>query len=574
MRGELLFCWLVGMAHESSLPSSLEMKRDGCPGFGHSLFVQILLLVLGLLVLPQLSHAQIVTATLYGSVADPSGAAIPAATIMATNVATGIETKTTADAAGNYIFPSLPPANYSIAVEKAGFKTTVISGVTLLVDQKARVDVQLRVGQVNTSVEVSGAAPLVETSTASVGTVVGEQEVVDLPLNLRRITTLATLVPGTVDAHGMGYAASATGGSPFSEATYSAGGGRDSSNTLLIDGMESRAWSTGGFALELPPDAVQEFKIQTNIYSAAFGKTAGSTMNLVTKSGANELHGDVYEFLRNDKLDARNFFATNQTNPLTGAEIPGSPRPEFRRNQFGFTLGGPIRKNKTFFFGYYDALRETKGLSLTNQVPTDAQKAGDFSDVLTGQTTNLCGADGPANLNFDSGRLFDPATEYRFTCPSRSASAGSTILAGNPIPGNKITTLDPVALKVLAAFPEPNRPGFPNYVNQTPRRRSDNQFGGRIDHTVSEKDQFFARYMFAQSNITDPSTGYTSLPGFGDSTFFRGQNVSTAWIHTFGPHLLNEARVGFPRNNPVENCQECPLSILIDFPIIASKLLA
>jgi hypothetical protein len=517
-------------------------------------------LVLVFLAYAQPGYTQVVTATLYGSVADPSGAAIPSATITATNVAMGIETKTTADAAGDYILPSLTPATYSIAVKKAGFKTTVISGVTLLVDQKARVDIQLQVGQVTTTVEVSGAAPLVDTKTASVGTVVGEREVVDLPLNLRRITTLATLVPGTVDNLGQGYASYLGGGSAFSEVTYSAGGFRDASNTLLIDGMESRAWSTGGFGLEPPPDAVQEFKIQTNIYSAAFGKTAGSTMNLVTRSGTNELHGNAYEFLRNNDLDARNFFATNQTNPLTGAEIPGSARPEYRRNQFGLTLGGPIRRNKTFAFGYYDALREIKGLSLTNLVPTDSQKAGDFSDALTGQTMNLCGAGGPANLNFDSGQLFDPATEYLFACPPGSASAGSTILAGSPIPGDIITTLDPVAQKVLAAFPEPNRPGFPNYVNQTPRVRSDNQFGFRIDQSMSDKDQFFARYMFGQSNITDPSGGYTSLPGFGDRIFFRGQNVSVEWIHTFGPHLLNEARLGFQRNNPVDDCQECPRS--------------
>jgi len=281
-------------------------------------------------------------------------------------------------------------------------------------------------------------------------------------------------------------------------------------------------------------------------------------MNLVTKSGSNQLHGDAYEFIRNDVMDARNFFATNQTNPLTGVEIPDSARPEYRRNQFGFSLGGPIRKDKTFFFGYYDALREIKGLSLTNLVPTDVEKAGNFSNVLTGQTINLCGAGGPANLNFDTGQLFNPGTESLFTCPAGSANSGSTILAGNPVPGNIITNLDPVAQKVLAAFPEPNRPGFPNYVNQTPRDRSDNQFGGRIDQSISEKDQFFARYLFGQSNITDPSAGYTTLPGFGDQIFFRGQNVSTGWIHTFGPHLLNEARAGFQRNNPVDNCQACP----------------
>jgi hypothetical protein len=545
------------MAPRNTLRSVSESKVNCRRGLPRFLLAAALVLVP--LVLARLGQAQIVNASLYGSVTDPSGAAIPDATVTATNVATGVGTKTISDAAGNYLLPSLPPATYNLAVERAGFRTTLISGIKLLVDQKARVDVPLQVGTVATSVEVSGAAPIVETKTASVGTVIGEQEVLDLPLNLRRLTSLAELVPGTVDDRGLGYAITPAGGSPFgTDVTYTAGGARDSSNTLLLDGMESRAWSTGGFAQLPPPDAVQEFKIQTNIYAAAFGKTAGSTMNLVTKSGTNHFHGDAYEYLRNNDLDARNFFATNQTNPDTGAEIPDSARPEYRRNQFGATFGGPIRQNKTFFFGYYDALREIKGLSLTNLVPTDSQKAGDFSDALTGQTMNLCGAGGPSDLNFDTGQLFDPGTESLFTCPSGSASAGSTILAGNPVPGNVITNIDPVAQKVFAAEPEPNRPGFPNYVNQTPRVRDDNQFGVRIDHNIGPRDQFFAHYLFSQSHITDPSAGYTSLPDFGAKIFYRGQNITAAWVHTFGPHLLNEVHLGFARNNPTLDCIECP----------------
>jgi hypothetical protein len=516
-----------------------------------------------LFALPRPIFGQVVTATLYGSVTDPSGAAVPGAVLKATNTKTGIAVTRPTDEAGNYSFPSLAPGEYTLSVEKPGFQTKTVSGITLLVTQQARVDVQLDVGQVSTQVEVSGAAPIVETSTASVGTVIGERQVIDLPLNLRRLTSLATLVPGTIAASTFGYAAYIVGGSPFSEATYVSGGGRDSSNTLLVDGMESRAYDTGGFGLAPPPDAVQEFKIQTNIYSAVFGKTAGSTMNLVTKSGTNEIHGDVYEFLRNDKLDARNFFATNQLDPVTNQEIPGTARPKYRRNQFGFTVGAPIQKNKTFVFGFYDALREVKGLSLGNFVPTDAERQGNFSSALTGATANLCassGAAAPANLNFDSGQLFDPASESLFTCPQNPATPSApppTILVGNPIPGNILTNIDPVAQKVLAAFPLANRPGFPNYVNQTPRDRSDNQFGVRIDHSAGAKDRIFGRYLFAQSNITDPSAGYTSLPGFGDTIFFRGQNVTTSWTHTFGPQLLNEVQIGFQRNNPVENCDGC-----------------
>src|SRR2546427_3178451 len=347
------------------------------------------------------SYGQIVTATLSGTITDPTGAAIPEASVTATKVATGAATKATTDGAGNYSLPSLPPGIYKLTVEKTGFKATVLSGIQLLVNQQAVVNAQLQVGQVTTAIEVSSAAPLVETTTASVGTVISEREVVNLPLNLRRFGALAVLVPGTTTDNG-GFASNAQT-SPFSETTYTANGARSSSNNILIDGADSKSLSFGGFALQPPPDAVQEFKIQTNIYSAAFGKTAGSTINLVTKSGTNELHGTVYEFLRNDALDARNFFATD--------------KPEFRRNQYGFALGGPIRKNKTFVFGNYEALRQSKGLSLTSLVPDTKQLSGDFSDVLTGNTINLCGSGGPANLNFDDGQLFDPASQSLFTCP-------------------------------------------------------------------------------------------------------------------------------------------------------------
>jgi hypothetical protein len=473
-------------------------------------------------------------------------------------VATGFETTTKSDASGGYLISSLSPGTYDITTKKEGFRASVISGLTLEVNQQVRLDVKLEVGSLSTAVQVTGSTPLVQTTTASVGTVIGEQQVVDLPLNLRRVTSLAILVPGTVSASSIGYAAYAVGGSQFSEATYVAGAGRDSSNTLLIDGMESRSYGTGGFGLVPPPDAVQEFKIQTNVYSAEFGNSAGSTMNLVTKSGANSFHGSAYEFLRNNDIDARNFFATNQVNPYTGQEIPGSARPEYRRNQFGATIGGPIQKDKTFFFGYYEGLREIKGLSLGDFVPTDAEKQGNFSSLLTGQTANLCGGGGPANLNFDTGQLFDPATESLYACPAGSVNFGSTVLVGQPIPGNAITNINPVAQKVLAAFPEPNRPGFPNFVNETPLNLRQNQFGARLDHSFGSGDRIFGRYLFGQSNSLNPAASYSALPGFADSVFYRGQNVVVAWTHIFGPHLLNEASVGFQRNNPVQVPQATP----------------
>ena len=496
-----------------------------------------------LAVLP--SHAQS-AANLYGAVTDSGGASIPGAKLTVTNVGTSEISKAVTDASGNYNFPSLVPAVYTITVEASGFETKELTGVTLLVDQKARIDVQLSVGAVGTRVEVTGTVPLVDSSSASVGTVIDQRQVVDFPLNVRRFGALAILVPGTVPDSG-GFANSNLG-SPFSESTYAANGARSSSNNTLIDGVDSRNLTFGGFAVQPSPDAVQEFKIQTNIYDAAFGKTAGSTINLITKSGSNEFHGTAYEFLRNDVLDASNFF-----NPT---------KPELRRNQYGASLGGPVwKKEKVFFFGNYEGLRQVQGQTALSIVPTAAQRSGDLSGLLTGTTANLCGVGGPTGLNYDSGQLFDPSTEKKMTCPS-GANAGNSVLVGTPIAGNKITTIDPVAAHVfsLGAYPLPNLVGSSsgdNYVNSLPLLRYDHQVDARVDYDISEKDQIFGRYIFAEANITD-NAGYSTLPGFGDTLYFRGQNLALGWTHTFGPSLLNEALFGFQRDTDIQNCASCP----------------
>ncbi len=335
---------------------------------------------------------------------------------------------------------------------------------------------------------------------------------------------------------------------PFSEETYSANGARSSSNNTLIDGVDSRNLTFGGFAVQPSPDAVQEFKIQTNIYDAAFGKTAGSTINLITKSGTNAFHGSVYDFLRNDALDASNYF-----NPV---------KPELRRNQYGAALGGPIMKSKhIYFFGNYEGLRQIQGQTALSIVPTDAQKSGDLSGLLTGTTANLCGDGGPAQYNFDTGQIFDPSTETTTTCAS-GANAGSKILVGTPIPGNKIAAIDPVAQHVfsLNAYPEPNLVGSStgnNYINSAPLTRNDHQVDARIDWDKSEKDQIFGRYIFGQANLVQ-NEGYNTLPTFGDTLYFRGQNLALGWTHTFGPRVLNEALFGFQRDTDIQNCASCP----------------
>ena len=514
------------------------------------LLTSLLVVAFAVFLTPSPNFGQTVNAALTGTVTDPSGSAIPDASVTATDAGTGQATKTTTDPTGNFNLPSLHPAAYTLTVEKAGFKTSVETGITLLVDQKATLNVQLQVGELATRVEVSGAAPLVETSTASVGTVIGERDVVDLPLNLRRFGSLASLVPGTTTDNG-GFANNQFG-SPFSEASYSANGARSSSNNSIIDGVDSRNMTFGGFSVSPPPDAVQEFKVQTNIYDAAFGKTAGSTINLVTKSGTNEIHGVLYEFLRNDKLDSAPYFQKTL--------------PEYRRNQFGGSIGGPIRKNKTFFFVNYESLRQIQGGNSTTLVPTPAQLGGDLSGSLTNDPSkniNLCGSGGPSNLSYDAGQLFDPATATLFNCPNAAVGAPPIVVsspfAGNIIPSGRI---DPVTGHALSfnPFPAPNLTGVAgaNFIQDAPLPLTQHQGDVRIDHVIGPRDQLMAHYIIGNSYAVNPYSGYNILPGFGDTIYFRGQNVALGWTHTFGGHLLNEAHFGFQRDYDIADCASCP----------------
>ena len=286
---------------------------------------QFLVLMLWVAGVP--SGAQQVNSTLSGMVRDASGAAVPQAALIATDLGTQITTRTLSDAAGRYTFPSLPPGTYTLSAEKSGFQTTIIPGITLTVYQKATVDVVLAVGRVTQEVEVKGAAPLISTTSASIGTVVDERAMVDLPLNLRRTGALALLVPAVADTSGYSLTSANGNGSGFNTTSFSAAGGASSSNLVLVDGMPNRALNNGGFAVDLPPEMVKEFNIQNNVYDASFGVASGSVMNTITQSGTNQFHGSVWEYLRNQKLDARNFFALDQADPITGAEIPGTARP-------------------------------------------------------------------------------------------------------------------------------------------------------------------------------------------------------------------------------------------------------
>ena len=511
-----------------------------------SVLVPIFFVLLVVSLEPDLLRAQQNTGSISGTVKDPTGAVLPGAAVTASNISTGAADKVVSDANGVYIFLSLPPGTYSLEVKKIGFAPTTLTGVTLQVYQKAVIDVPMQVQRANESVTVQSETALVDSTTASLGTVVNEQAIQDLPLNLRQVGALALTVPGTIDTTSRSLTSATGNGSGFNDNSYAGAGGYSGSNLLLIDGMISRALNNGAFALNPPPEMVKEFKIQDNVYDASFGLTSGTVMNLVTQSGANTIHGGLWEYVRNRDFDARNYFDTVAVT---------ANKPEYTRNQFGGNIGGPIIKNKLFFFAAYEGLRLAQANNSSNLVPSVAEKQGDFSGLLTGTSQNLCGAGGPANLNYDTGQLFDPATESNFTCPNN----GNVILIGTPIPNNNVAAyrgglgnIDPFAQRVLALFPNPNNGQF--YLNEEPHRDRRNQYDVRLDWNLSPKDQVFGRYLLG--------TAYQVFPGafnpFIGTQTFRGHNGAVGWTHTFGSNVINDVRFGYQQDYLKYTCQGCP----------------
>jgi carboxypeptidase family protein len=314
--------------------------------------------------------AQQETATITGEVRDANGSVVPKATITVTNVETNVRVKGETNDQGLYTVPSLKPGPYSITVEKAGFKKSVRSGVTLQVNQVARLDVNMQVGELTTAVEIVEATTLLETETSSRGSVIDQKKIVDLPLNGRDYNQLALLSPGVLP--GTPRLASVN-----FKGVLNVNGNRTFNNVFLLDGVDNISYSNSfrGENVQLVQpsvEALQEFKIQTNAYSAEFGRSSGAVVNATIKSGTNNIHGSVYEFLRNDALDANNFFS----NAL------GAPKPVRKRNQFGAAVGGPMVKNRTFWFADYEGLREREGVPRTRIVPTAAEKAGLFSSQV------------------------------------------------------------------------------------------------------------------------------------------------------------------------------------------------
>lgn len=462
--------------------------------------------------------------SIVGTVTDPSGGAISGASILVTNMDTNIAVKATTDASGDYVVTPLNVGRYSVTVEAQGFKKTVRPDITLNVQDRLRVDAQLEVGSINDTVEVTAAAPTIETDTSYLGEVVESQRIVDLPLNGRYFTRLAVLTAGTAPTPA-GARDENTGG-------FSANGVRPYQNNYILDGMDNNSLSEDlvsqqSFVIGPPPDAIQEFRVQTNSMSAEFGRSGGAVLNVTIKSGTNQLHGTVYEFLRNSDLDANNFF--NNAN--------GAPIAPFKQNQFGFSVGGPVLipkvyngKNRTFFFFDYQGTRIRTGQTFLASVPTDPMRQGNFAGFNT---------------------IYDPNSTVT------DASGNTT---RSPFPGNQIpiSEQNPIAVKLMSMFPQPNVPGAANnlgvsnnYLSNPVEPNDTNQLDLRIDHKISEADSIFGR--FSYSNNTDNPPGAIPPPldaaSFSSGNFInRPRNVVIGETHIFSPRLVNEFHMGYSRN--------------------------
>jgi Carboxypeptidase regulatory-like domain len=493
-------------------------------------------LLLSCLFLANPLQAQVDRGNIVGLVTDPAGARVSGAQVTVTNIAANQPVIVTTDDNGQYAANLLRIGTYSITVEKPGFQKAVQSNVDVGVNQTARVDIALRVGSTTESVQVTSATPLLQTEASSLGTIETERRISELPLNGRNFIQLAYLGPGA----NSGQTGTNVSGGVFenerANEAVSVNGLRVSNNNFLLNGVDNNEFGLGGVVVLPPPDAIQEFRTEENSMSAEFGR-GGAAVNVVLKSGSNQIHGGVYEFIRNDKLDAVNYF--NQ------GDQP------FKRNQFGAFLGGPIRKNRTFIFGDYQGSRLRESNPFISTVPTDAERGGDFTDRLTGETFSPCATPSPADT-FDTGTIFDPFSTHDYTCAD-----GGVVSLRNPVTSggqlNVIPTgsINAIGHNVAVFYPEANLPGLTNnYLANQNHVNDQDSFDIRLDHRFRDQDQMFASYSFGDVRSQRPGPlgplwgGSDCCPSVSNS---RAQHLGLGYTHTFSPQLLNDLHGGYFR---------------------------
>ena len=455
-----------------------------------------------------LCSAQQDTGIITGQISDATGSVIPSATVVLVNTGSNVRTTVETNADGIFVATPMRIGVYSITVQAKGFKKSVREGVTLRVQDRLRVDFQLEVGEVTETVEVTAEAPLLQSETSSLGQVIATKPVSELPLNGRNFIQLIALTPGAYIPQ--------RNNSLYQDFLIGINGNRIQNNNFLLDGINNNTTDNTQAPVLPSPDAIAEFKVQSNLLPAEFGRGLGGTINISLRSGTNNFHGALFHFLRNDHMDANNFFNS------------GRAKPAFQQNQFGAASGGPVYlpklydgRNKTFWFADYQGTRIRKGLTRIFTVPTAAMRTGDFSGLPT---------------------IYDPET-----------TAGGT---RQPFPGNRVpaTRFDPVMQRYLPLYPLPSGAGIANNYILNPKYTDNNDQGDiKIDHSFSQRDSIMFRYsrgdreFIVPLNVPNvPYNGYFAANEFLPQVI-NNRGAVLSHTHTFSPRLINEARIGFNR---------------------------
>jgi hypothetical protein len=480
--------------------------------------MRILPVLISLVSAASILSAQTATGTITGTVTDSSGAVVSGAKVAVTNTGTSARLEVLSNESGVYTAPLLQPGAYEVNVTAPGFKAFTQTGIVLRVQQQGRVDVVLQVGGVNESISVQGDAAVVEATTSSIGKVVDNKRILELPLNTRNVYSLVNLTPGVTGGIGNAH----------NQVSFSVNGARGGTFDVLVDGSSAAFPTVNGFTgISVFPsvDAVAEFKMQAQNFSAEFGRSVTAVLNLVYKSGTNQFHGSAYEFLRNSVLDSNNFFANSR----------GTPLASFKRNQFGGMVSGPIVKNRTFFMTSFEGLRERSFAERLTTVPTALERAGNFSNTRANATSLI--------------NIFDPDT----TRPNPSGPGSiRSVFPGNIIPPSRF---DPVALRAMAFYPQPNQPGDPgtlrnNFYNNGAAKIDTNNFDVRIDHNITDTQRIFGRFSSRRS-FNGPPQLFPGELGIAEGRVNNndfGRNFITDYTNTLSPTTLLNLRASFARN--------------------------
>jgi Carboxypeptidase regulatory-like domain len=510
-----------------------------------------LLAIISLMISPVM-YAQ-ATGSFSGNATDKAGSIIPGAAVIATSEATGLTRDTKTDASGHYLIPLLPVGTYTVHIDATGFQSAESKGLHLQVDEARELDFSLVPATVVTTVAVSGEAVAIESANPSLGQVITSQEVSQLPLNGRDFVQLATLTAGaTAETNPNSFFTSAASSEVAARGSFSlsVGGSRPNSTDWLLDGVDNNELTAGGIGIFSSIDDIQEFKVLTYSYSAEYGNRAGPTVLVTSKGGSNNFHGSLFEFVRNTDLDAKSYFATS-------AE-------KFNLNQFGGAIGGPIRKNKTFFFIDGEQKYQLHAIPFTGLVPSLAMRTGDYSLDPFGNPTAIGAAtateaSGIVNPNM-VGASTDPLAypNIYFHCDG----AGNPLPAaadGSQAPGvacNKFPTsmINPIGQAMMNLYPTPNANNAAagiNYVNQPIRQLNETKFDIRLDQTFSDKDTLFGRFSYDQafSFVPGGSPGFAEANAFGSNQRIRnhGRNIALGETHVFSANMINQASLGYNR---------------------------